>query len=44
VVFQRYIWGFDLPVAGVVVGWVEKQECVDDWCLVCLLFRLSRGF
>ena len=43
-VHQRYVWGFDLPVVGVVVsnksttvmvviGWIEKQECVDDWYL-----------
>lgn len=22
-----------MPVVGVVVGWIEKQECVDDWYL-----------
>lgn len=43
-VHQRYVWGFDLPVVGVVVSnksttvmvvisWIEKQECVDDWYL-----------
>ena len=43
-VHQLYVWGFDLPVVGVVVSnksttvmvvisWIEKQESVDDWYL-----------